>query len=225
MSLETHLHRVRELRRIGGEIFELVLERDGVVFVPGDCLALFARDGVGSRPYSISSGVDDPDLVFLIRHLPGGEVSGYLASLQPGDMVKASLPFGWFRPGETLDSAPFIFVATGTGISPFLSHLRSRPRFPPAQFFHGVRNAADRVPLPLDPTACELHVAVSREEVPGTHHGRVTGMLDRMRIDPACHYYLCGLDEMIDEVTRWLEARGIPLKQIHRECFFNALYE
>lgn len=225
MSLETHLHRVRELRRHGGEIFELVLERDGVRNIPGDCLALFARDGVASRPYSISSGANDEDLVFLIRRMPGGEVSGYLSELRPGDTVKASTPFGWFRPGETAGKEPFVFAGTGTGISPFLSHLRSRPDFPPLQFFHGVRNAADAVPLPLDPAVCEVHLAVSREEVPGAFHGRITGLLDRLRIDPACHYYLCGLDEMIDEFTRFLEGGGVPLARIHRECFFNALYE
>jgi ferredoxin-NADP reductase len=39
------------------------------------------------------------------------------------------------------------------------------------------------------------------------------------------HYYLCGLDTMIDEVTAWLETKGVPITRIHRECFFNAAFE
>jgi ferredoxin/flavodoxin---NADP+ reductase len=224
-SVPRQLHRVLGHRWHGEGVYEIELERNGLQFVPGDCVAIFAPDGVGSRPYSIASGTGEAHLGFLIRRMPGGEVSDHLARLRPGDEVWLSPPFGWFRPGETAGTAPFVFVATGTGLSPFLSHLRSRPDAPPRQLFVGVRQAADRVDPEGLAASCETHFAVSREDAPGCHRGRVTDLVDRIHLAPDCQYYLCGLDDMIDEVTRALEARGIPPRHIHRECFFNAQYE
>ena len=112
------------------DVFELVLERDGVTFQPGDCFAIANPRGV-SRPYSASSGSKEPYLRFVIRRMPNGQVSQWLAARVPGDAVDVGLPFGWFRPGFYLDGGgdpndPSVFVATGTGIAPFLS----RAEFP-----------------------------------------------------------------------------------------------
>lgn len=223
-SIPVRPHRVLETRWFGEHIYEIRLERNGLAFTPGDCVAIFGPDGLGSRPYSIASGVDDPFLAFVIRRLPGGEVSDFVARKAPGDTVSLSPPFGWFRPGETAGRAPFVFVATGTGISPFLSHFRSRPGFAPRQLFHGVRAAADLVERDLVSGAEETFLAVSREDAPGCFRGRVTALADRLFVSPDCEYYLCGLDDMIDEMTRVLESRGVQARRIHRECFFNALY-
>jgi ferredoxin--NADP+ reductase len=205
-------------------VFELQLERGGVNFVPGDCMALYAEDGKTSRPYSVASGLDEDILRFVVRRMPGGVVSPYLADRRPGDTVRVSPPFGWFRPGRPPQPAPFVFIATGTGISPFLSHFRSRPEAPPLQCLYGVRTLKDAVDYEWVRTMCPLKVAVSRERAKGHHHGRVTDFLDDMPVAPDIHYYLCGLDAMIDEVTRWLEENEVEITHIHRECFFNASY-
>jgi ferredoxin-NADP reductase len=223
MTLEKTL-RVEGLRWYSEGVFELVLERAGIVFTPGDCLALFTGDGRASRPYSLASGQDDPRLRFIIRRMPGGTVSGWLSRLVPGDRVRVSPPFGWFRPGGDDPEAPFVFVATGTGISPFLAWLRSRPDRIPDQCLYGVRTLADAAEWDWIRAHCPLRLALSRETVPGHHQGRVTDLLAAMPWSPRHHYYLCGLDAMLDEVTRFLEARGAPITSIHRECFFNAEY-
>lgn len=216
--------RVLGVRRFGSSVFELELERAGVGFVPGDCVALFAADGRVSRPYSIASGVQEPVLRFLIREMPGGEVSPYLAGRAPGDIVRVSPPFGWFRPGEKHGRHPFVFVATGTGVAPFLAHLRSRPHARPKAFLYGVRHAADLIGRDGLSAEAGVRIAVSRENVEGCHRGRVTDLLHELPVDPDADYYLCGLDAMIDDVTNWLEDRGIGIGRIHRECFFNASY-
>lgn len=200
-------------------VFEILFERGDLSFTPGDCLALF-RDGA-SRPYSVASGVDQPHLGFVIRRMPGGELSDWLASRKPGDHVRVSPPFGWFRPGDPALGAPCVFFATGTGISPFLAHVRSRPDAPPASVFYGVRTLADAVGLEEIRAAAPLHLAVSREDVPDAHRGRITDLLDRVPLAPDTHYFLCGLDTMIDEISQWLEGQGVELPNIHRECFFN----
>lgn len=211
---------VQEVRWHSDGVFELRLERNGLEFTPGDCLALFREKA--SRPYSVASGVGDEHLGFVIRRMPDGELSGWLAERKPGDEVRISPPFGWFRPGDPALQADCVFFATGTGISPFLSHLRSRPDHPPKAVFYGVRTASDAVALDELRANSTVHLAVSREEVDGAHRGRITDLLDRVPLGEGTHYFLCGLDAMIDEISVWLEAQGVSLPQIHRECFFNS---
>ena len=156
--------------------------------------------------------------------MPGGEVSDYLAECKPGCEVRVSPPFGWFRPGEQAGQRPFVFLATGTGVAPFVSYLRSQPKARPEVFLYGVRHGADLVDADWLREAGGVRCAVSREEKPGCFHGRITGLLESLPQDDQHDYYLCGLDTMIDEVTAWLESRGVPISRIHRECFFNASY-
>ena len=120
-------HEVLDIYRWSDTLLELSLERKGVIFEPGDCLAIYTPSGT-SRPYSISSGIDEEVLRFLIRVMPGGEVSAQLAELITHDTLELSSPFGWFRPGaHRTENAP-IFFATGTGLSPFVSYLQLQIR-------------------------------------------------------------------------------------------------
>ena len=215
---------VRNLRWFGSEVFEIAFERDGLEFTPGDCLALFAADGRVSRPYSIASGINDDTVRFVVRHMPGGVVSSFLSERKPGDSVRVSPPFGWFRPGEHHAERPFFMIATGTGIAPFLAFFRSYPELNPAACFYGARNASDLIDPEWLMKRSDIRIAVSRENVSPYYHGRVTGLLETIPDVPDADYYLCGLDAMIDEVTIWLEKRGVDISRIHRECFFNASY-
>lgn len=216
---------VLETRRLGQGIFEIAFERPVFSFVPGDCVALFGPDGTTSRPYSIASSPKEETFRFLIREMPGGQVSGYLAQRKAGDAVRCSPPFGWFRPGPGPGGEPFVFFATGTGISPFLSYFHHQPDLPPVQLFYGVRERADAVRIDWLRQQCPVHLSVSRETVPDAHPGRITDQLGQVSRVPGTHYFLCGLDDMIDEVSRFLEGHGVSQKHIHRECFFNALYD
>jgi len=222
--LQNEMMTVRQVRWIGNEVFELSLEREGLVFVPGDCLALFAADGRVSRPYSIASGIHDDCLRFAIRHMPGGVVSSFLSNRKSGETVRVSPPFGWFRPGENFEKRPYIFVATGTGVAPFLAFLRSYPELNPEQLYYGVRNLKDLYEPEWLLTRTQTKIAVSREKADSYFHGRVTALLAESPVNPETDYYLCGLDVMIDEVTVMLEQRGVDITRIHRECFFNASY-
>ncbi len=213
---------VRTVRWIGSGVFELQLERKDLPFSPGDCLALYAADGRVSRPYSIASGTGEDVLRFLIRRMPDGVVSGFLSERAPGDEVRVSPPFGWFRPGEHAELRPYVCIATGTGIAPFLCRLRSDSARPPHMILYGVRDAEDLYDPEWLAAQCDVRIAVSREDAPGVYHGRVTGLLDMLPDGKDIDYYLCGLDAMIDEVTDHLEGRGVAITRIHRECFFNA---
>ena len=214
--------KVSAVNFLSKDVFQLVLERDGMDFQPGDCFAISNPNRV-SRPYSASSGSKEPYLRFVIRRMPNGQVSQWLAARAPGDEVEISLPFGWFRPGTNgASSDPCVLVATGTGIAPFLSALRSCPDLQPLVCLYGVRCLADAVGLDYLRERCPLRLCVSREYAPPHHHGRATDLLSEIPLAEHTNYYLCGLDAMIDEVSGWLEQHGVHFARIHREVFFNA---
>ena len=214
--------KVNAVNFLSKDVFELVLERDGMDFQPGNCFAISNPQGV-SRPYSASSGTDEPNLRFVIRRMPGGAVSEWLAARVPGDEIEISQPFGWFRPGYGGEPGePSVLIATGTGIAPFLSALRSLSELKPLVCLYGVRSLADAVQLAYLRDRCRVELCVSREKAPPHHHGRVTDLLSAIPREERTNYYLCGLDAMVDEVSQWLQERGVHFTRIHREVFFNA---
>lgn len=219
INLDYSEHAVTEVRIVRDDLFELIVDRNGMEFTPGDCVAIYT-DADKSRPYSISSGSDESELRFVIRKMNGGEVSPWLMARQPGDIIRITPPFGWFRPGQDIGEAPFVFLATGTGIAPFLSYLNTFEKAP-AHCLYGVRHAGDALGLDLLIRRCPTQLAVSREVVHESHHGRITELLHTLPLNKQTHYYCCGLESMVNDVAAWLLDKGIQLQQIHREVFFH----
>lgn len=194
----------------------LRLEALPVEWRPGDCVAVYGPESGHSRPYSLSGGTGDPYTELLIRRIDGGEISPWLCGLRPGRICEVSPPFGWFRPGGPGD-APKIQFATGSGIAPFLSGLRSGCA-PAEKVLWGVRDAGDVVFVDEIPN---LEVWVSRGDPGPWNRGRLTGGLDGIAPPPDAHLYMCGLDAMMDDVAAWAKAGGVGERRLHRECFFT----
>jgi ferredoxin-NADP reductase len=200
-------------------LFELVLERGELDFEPGDCLSLFEPSDLVSRPYSIASGTHEETLRFLIRRIQGGQVSSSLYRLKPGNCLRISEPFGWFRPGQSF-AEPFVFIATGTGMAPFLSFYRSFPERSPRHCLWGVRRFEDAIHFDGVLANKNIRLAISREQKEPHFHGRVTELFNDLHETDWPHYYLCGSEGMITEITGILEQHGCPIGNIHREVFF-----
>ncbi|MCK5268845.1 MAG: hypothetical protein KAR07_11765 [Spirochaetes bacterium] len=213
---------VKSVINYTSSLYELQLDKEGYKFTVGDCAALYSADGKTSRPYSIASGTNEPVLRFIIRKMPDGVVSTYLGSLRPGKKVQISMPFGWFRPGQNRADSPFVFIATGSGIAPFLAFMKSYPKSKPAYVLYGVKTLPEAVGYGNLKRWSNVDLAVSREKIKGIYNGRLTGLLDRIPLDKQTHYYLCGIDSMVEETGSWLEKQGIDITSIHREVFFNA---
>jgi ferredoxin/flavodoxin---NADP+ reductase len=219
---------VESINNISKDIYEIKLKRDdSYKFEVGKCVAIYGEDGITSRPYSFSGGENDDTVSFLIRELPDGVISSYLRKLKKGDMVKVSNPYGWFTPGKYEDS---VFIATGTGISPFLSSIRSG-KLSPSRLYWGMRNESDYTSLiqyiedtKLTRTTI-MKLCISN--TPGRYGamGYVTGHLENdfqtQWIDKNLHFYLCGLDKMIEDCRIILSKYGVEEENIHIETFFT----
>lgn len=218
INLDYSEHAVVSVETVNNDLFILSVQRNGLGFTPGDCVAIYTEQGT-SRPYSIASGSQDNELRFVIRMMDGGEVSPWLMSRTPGDPIRITPPFGWFRPGQDIGDAPFVFLATGTGIAPFLSYAETFDRSP-AHCLYGVRQKADAIGFSKLRNFCPTQLAVSREQTEH-HHGHLTDLLDDLPGTDDTHYYCCGLESMVNEASAKLQQAGVGLNRIHREVFFH----
>ncbi len=186
------------------------------------------------RPYSICSSVHQPEaLEFYISLLSGGELTPRLFNLQPGARLYLG---GQARGTLTLEGVPaecnVLLVATGTGLGPYVSMLRSHARDFPAQQIGVIQGASYSRDLgylaELTHYASELpnlHYlpTVSRPELDPEWQGptgRVqhwiwSGDFSRRFGFPLAprvtHVFLCGNPEMILETQELLLGRGFTL--------------
>ena len=99
-------------------------------FRPGQYVNLFVEvDGVlTSRPYSIASpppGDGGSTLELTIRDKPGGFVAPYLLNeIKSGDKLETTGPAGTFYHEPLIDGRDLVFLAGGSGITPFMSIIR-----------------------------------------------------------------------------------------------------
>lgn len=222
MTIEAARHAVLALRDLSESAYVLRIERKGLDFEPGQYIHVGPLPGIDRREYSVYSAPGDDFLEILVKEVPQGVVSPGLRRLTAGEYVDVEGPFGFFRIEEGDLAAPFLFIATGTGISPFHCHTRSRPQLD-YTLIHGVRSVTELYDH-ASYDAGRLVSCISRPEgapaAARNFRGRVT---DWLRENPApehCMAYLCGSCDMIYEVYDILGAQGLSSDRIHAEVYF-----
>ncbi len=217
MSREELKHKVLEVRELGEGTFVVRFERRNLEFDAGQYIHVGPLPGIDRREYSVYSGPGENFLEILVKEVDDGSVSPKLHSLKIGEPVDVEGPFGFFRIEAGDLSRPFLFIATGTGISPFHSLLNRYPELD-YQLIHGVRNSREFYEHSDYPTG-RLTSCLSRESG-GDYEGRVTEWLKDNPADPESMVYLCGNCDMIYEVYDILGGQGIPADRIHAEVYF-----
>lgn len=212
-------------------------------FVPGQYVTIgrVADERLVQRPYSIASSARrlDDGYELYVRRVPGGALTPHLFATRVGDRVSLKRPKGRF----TLvagDTRMHLFVATGCGLAPFMSMLRTldddaTPR--PVVVLHGVsyadelgyrgeleRWAADpRWRLRYVPTVSRPREA--RNAGWTGRSGRAESVLDpllaELALDPAATVaYVCGNPEMTSAVEAILRERGFAESAVHTEQYW-----
>ena len=164
------------------------------------------------RPYSLASA-PGRTVRLLVDVRTKGMGASWASTTAPGDDVDLELPYGhWLVTpdrGTTDAEAPHrrIFIATGTGIAPFLAAFEAGRRDDDILIVGCSRTEDDltgRVDTPLP----RLIRCVSREAAPGTFHGRITDYLNAEGIDPQATYYVCGSARIVRDISRIIQAGG-----------------
>ena len=203
-------------RPISSAAWELVLERSDFSFRAGELISLIGPETDDARDYSIASGEKAETLHILYRLIDHGALTPQLIKLQPGDPLRNCGPYGTFVLRDP--DCPILFVATGTGLAPALSFLRSHPGLD-LTLLHGVHNAEDLFYRRELVEVCTYYPCVTGEPFRGWQ-GRVTARLDEIAVNPSSHVYLCGANEMIYEVTDQLLGHGITPGRIFSEPYY-----
>lgn len=211
-------HRVHHVREVSPTAYVLRVDRKGLDFEPGQYINVGPHGSIAMREYSIYSGVGEDFLEILVKEVEGGVVSRALRRLRPGDPVALEGPYGFFLIDEEQQArGKFLFVASGTGISPFHCFARSYPGLD-YTVLHGVRTAVEL----YDHEVFEppRFVSCITREPGGDFHGRVTEYLRAHPVDPESLCYLCGNCDMIYESFDILRSQGVPSDHLFAEVYF-----
>ena len=182
-----------------------------------------------ARSYSLSSAPGQPTETFLVE-VPGGALTPKLFQLEVGaEVLLDTVPQGHFVLERVAPTRDLWLVATGTGLGPYVSMLRSGQVWERAEtvvVVHGVRErahlayASELQALALESGRDLRWVGlVSREDPPpGALPGRLTEALKSGALEAAAgvtlspetsHVMLCGNPAMIRDLRALLEARGL----------------
>ena len=219
-------------------LFSLTIDAPLDTFVPGQFIRL-ALDIEGeeiARPYSLVNAPGEAGLEIYFNIVPGGPLTPRLAKMQPGDAIKvAPRSFGFLTIDEVPDCRHLWMLATGTGVGPFLSILKSGQvwqRFEKVVLGYCVRTADELLYLDLITQVRAANQSrlvfvpfVTREQVPDAINSRITDAIRNDSFEQLAgislnsddsHVMMCGNSAMITEVSGLLEARGMR-KHLRRE--------
>lgn len=181
------------------------------------------------RPYSLVNAPHEPLLEIYFNVVESGPLSPRLAQLNPGDRLWLTDKANGFLVLEEVPAARHLWLlATGTGIGPFLSMLKTEEpwqRFDKVILGHSVQRASELAYRDTIEAACAAQgdqfqyvQLVTREQVPGALGLRIpasieSGALENqtgVTLSPECsHVLLCGNSAMITDVTETLAKRAM----------------
>ncbi|WP_350165128.1 NADH:ubiquinone reductase (Na(+)-transporting) subunit F [Algiphilus sp.] len=197
------------------------------------------------RAYSMANYPEERGLIMLnVRialppprnpDVPPGEMSSYIFSLEEGDKVTISGPFGEFFARET--DKEMIFVGGGAGMAPMRSHifdqLRRIKTDRKMSFWYGARSknemfyVEDFDMLDEENANFSWHVALS-EPLPEDNWEGPTGFIHEVlyenylkdhKAPEDCEYYLCGPPMMNAAVIKMLIDLGVERDDILLDDF------
>ena len=199
-------------------------------FIPGQFVSVLVPKGdeVFRRSYSLINKPGE-DIEFLYTYFPGGVASEYFRSLKLGDVINAMGPLGRLTIQEPILGRCFA-IATGTGIGPFISILKSMD-FSQTELniIFGCRTPEESLcknfnqDFSIEHDNFNLWHCYSRHDGDIDHRsfqGYVQEKLKGFDFDPVLDkFYLCGHPDMVEDVNKYLIAVGINNKNIIKEKY------
>ena len=225
---------VNELDRLSDDVVRLTLELaedNWLEFRAGQYLRLKIPGTSEWRSYSPSSISNDlPRVEFLVRLIPGGTMSTWLAErCQIDDVLELEGPFGQFFLREPC-RAPHIFIAGGTGIAPVMAMLHTIRRQggvkPHVLVSFGCRSETSLFGeselelfahwLPKFTSRISVEMTISSQRRLGN---ALTALGAEDFAHPNATVYVCGPPAMVEGARTLLQGWGVEPERIHSELF------
>lgn len=218
LIINERLYKIQENRKLTNETFSLKFSKARFPFKAGQHISVEIYGGAQSREYSIYSGENDENLEILVKEVENGYLTPKLRKLKIGNLVQIHGPFGQFGMEPKLaKTGKFVFIASGTGIAPFRSIIRTYPGID-YTLIHGVRNSSEA--YDRHEYENERYKLCTSRDTKGSYHGRLTGYLKTCTFAPDTHFDLCGNSNMIFDALEILKMKGFDRDQIHCEVYF-----
>jgi ferredoxin/flavodoxin---NADP+ reductase len=216
--------RVHHVRNLTCDTYVLRFDRTIDSFAAGQYVSVGVKGEVETREYSIYSAPVEPFVEILVREVEHGRVSRELRRQTKGTRLDVRGPSGDF----TLDDghrnrSRLLFVATGTGISPFHSMVLANPALD-YTLLHGVRRTEELYDHDVFDTSRVVSCLTREDEIGDVHGtsfaGRVTDYLRAHPVEVDTRCYLCGNCDMIYETFGILKSQGIGPEQLYAEVYY-----
>lgn len=189
------------------------------------------------RAYSICSAPKSGVLKVGVKKVDKGIFSEFANTvLKAGDTLQVLPPAGKFLLESNLKN--YAAFAAGSGITPVLSLIKaSLEEMPQSSFLLIYGNRTKEEAMFYDeivqlqdsfPERFDVEFVFSREKEDDAQFGRIGRSLVNFYLKNKYGqttfeaFYLCGPEQMIDEVSATLKHNGINSKQIHHELFSTA---
>jgi len=186
---------------------------EGYEFVPGQATDVsLPMPGFESelRPFTFTGLAEKPFLEFTIKRYPDHKgVTDHLHNLKADDEIL--IHDAW---GAINYKGPGYFIAGGAGVTPFIAILRDlfkKNQLASNKLFFSNKTSADiiyaeELKKMLSGNASFI---LSREDSEGFHHGRIDRKFLQDEIkDFKKHFYVCGPDAMVSEISTFLKEMG-----------------
>ncbi len=228
----------------GWQFSEFIAGQYGVLGLPGRAPRVAHSDKEETptdpdklirRAYSIGSAPSEPGVLeFFISLVAGGALTPRLFALRPGDPVwLATKITGMFTLQDVPDDQNLILISTGTGLTPYMSMLRSASCAGLRRkvlIMNGARHSWD-LGYHEELTSVSKHSdrftylpIISRPQAEEVPWDGFTGYVQELwgagqleehwkhsRDPKDCHVFLCGNPSMTREATQMLERDGFKL--------------
>ena len=211
---------------INKNLFKIFFDKKDLKFKPGQHFSLSIPNKSINREYSSYTSVNDDEIGFLIRRVDGGIMTNLLEKMEVGDGLNIYGPYGSFvLKEEYIKNKQIIFIASGTGIAPFVS-IKESYNLNNYKLFVGIRekeDIADSEKFDED----KSYYCISRDnDISKNNHykGRVNKQLEKIEYIHDYEnsiYMICGNSYMISDVYDILvKEKKINPNNIITESFF-----
>ncbi len=227
---------VEEILPQRGDVWTLALRpigHSGFTFQPGQFSWLtlnITPFSMREHPFSMSSSGDCPDRIeFGIKAI--GDFTKRIKDYKPGTMAYLDGPYGVFTTERYWDSAGFVLIAGGVGITPIYSILLTaaeRKDDRPFLLIYAAPSWSDityREEIETLKEKLDLIVVYVLRKAHDDWEGD-TGYVDRELLEKyiplhrgSRHYFVCAAPVMMDAVERALFELEVPVTNVHMEHF------
>jgi predicted ferric reductase len=227
---------VEQVRPERGDVWTLALRprgHEGFSFQPGQFAWITLEISpyrMREHPFSMSSIGDRTDLIaFSIKAL--GDFTNTIKDVKPGTKAYLDGPYGVFTTHRYEDSAGFVLIAGGIGITPMMSMLLTaaeRKDERPYLLIYASKSWGDiTFREELDELKAELNLTIVHvlRNPPEDWLGE-TGYVDKELLERYIperrgtrNYFICAAAKMMDAVEENLHELDVPVTNVHLEHF------